>query len=106
GHHGIEGALRFGAAGRHRVGQDARRDLPRNAPLVLAPAARALLAAVADDGIPKAVGLLLIVRGDLERERFVMLEGGPPVEAETRDARDGEVDGQDISLLAGRIVTG
>jgi hypothetical protein len=33
--------------------------LPGDAPLVFAPAALALLAAIADDGVPVAVGLLL-----------------------------------------------
>src|SRR3546814_6262611 len=100
GHHGIKRALCFVAAGRQGVGQYARSDLPGNPPLVLAPAARALLAAVADDGIPIAVGLLLIVGGDLEREGFVMLERGTPVEAETRNARNGEFDRQHVALFA------
>ena len=64
------------------LGQHARRDLPGDAPLVFAPAALALLAAIADDGVPVAVGLLLIVSGDLEREGFVMLERGTAVEAD------------------------
>jgi tripartite-type tricarboxylate transporter receptor subunit TctC len=42
-HHRIERALCFRAAGRHRVGQHARRDLPGDAPFVLAPAAGAFL---------------------------------------------------------------
>jgi len=74
-HHRVECALCFIAAGRQRLGQHARRDLPGHAPLVLAPAARALLTAIADDGVPVAVGLLLIVGRDLEREGFVMHEG-------------------------------
>jgi uncharacterized protein YndB with AHSA1/START domain len=45
------------ATGRERLGQQARRDLPGDAPLVLAPAARALLAAIADYGVPIAVML-------------------------------------------------
>jgi hypothetical protein len=48
--------------------------LPRDAPLVFAPAALALLAAIADDGVPVAVGLLLIVGGDLERGGFTMFD--------------------------------
>src|SRR4249920_2113536 len=83
-HHRIERALCFIAAGRHRLGQHARRDLPGDAPLVLAPAARTLLAAIADDGVPVAVGLLLIVGGDLEREGFALLERGTSVETDTR----------------------
>src|ERR671931_111139 len=50
------------------------------------PSARALLAAIADDGVPVAVGLLLIVGGDLEREGLVMFERRPAIEAETGDA--------------------
>jgi hypothetical protein len=44
-HHRIKRPLCFIAAGGQRLGQHARRDLPGNAPLVFAPAARALLAA-------------------------------------------------------------
>jgi hypothetical protein len=40
----------------------------------------------ADDGVPVAVGLVLIVGGDLEREGFVMLERGTAVKADTRNA--------------------
>src|SRR5882724_7731888 len=61
GHHRTKRALCLIAAGRHRLGQHTRRDLPRNAPLVFAPAARALLAAISDDGVPIAIGLGLIV---------------------------------------------
>jgi hypothetical protein len=60
--------------------------LPGNAPLVFAPAALAFLPAIADDGVPVAVGLVLIVGSDLEREGFVMFERGAAVEADTRDA--------------------
>src|SRR5262249_37681148 len=72
----------------------------------LAPAARALLAAITDDCVPIAVGLFLIVGGDLKRERFVMLERGTTVEAKTGYAGDGEFDRQNVTLLARRIVTG
>src|SRR5688572_2201231 len=68
-HHRFERALRLGATDRQRVGEHARRDLPGDAPLVLAPAARALLASVTDNGVPVAVGFLLIVGSDLEGER-------------------------------------
>src|SRR5713101_7398996 len=73
-HHRIKRPLCFSAADLQRLDQHARRDLPGDAPLVLAPAALALLAIIANDGVPVAVGLLLIVGGDLEREGFVMLE--------------------------------
>jgi hypothetical protein len=85
-HHGIECALCFIAAGGHCLCQHARRNLPGDAPLVLAPAARTLLAPIADNGVPVAVGLLLIIGGDLKRESFVMLERGTAVEADTGDA--------------------
>src|SRR4051812_8670968 len=93
-------------ASREGLGQHARRDLPGNAPFVFAPAARALLAAIADDGVPVAVSLLLIVGGDLEGEGFVMLERGTAVEPDTGDARDREFDRQHVARLAGRVVTG
>src|SRR5579875_317439 len=49
-HHRLEGALGGGAVGvRHRVHQGARGDLPRQAVLVLAPAAGAFRTAVVDD---------------------------------------------------------
>jgi hypothetical protein len=35
------------------------------------------LATVIDNGVPVAVGLVLIVDGDLEREGFVMFERAP-----------------------------
>jgi hypothetical protein len=70
-HHRIKRALCFIVAGRHRVGQHTRRDLPRHTRLVFAPTTRALLAAVAHDGVPIAVGLGLIISGDLEPEGFV-----------------------------------
>lgn len=78
------------AAGGHRLGQHARRDLPRHAPLVLAPAAGAFSTAIANDRVPVTVGLRLILGGDLERERLALLEHVTAVEAETRDAADRE----------------
>lgn len=78
----------FIAAGRQCLCQHARRDLPGDAPLVLTPATRTLLASIADNGVPVAVGLPHIIGGDLKRESFVMLERGTSVEAETGDAGD------------------
>src|SRR6201993_111003 len=89
-----------------RPGRPARRDLPGNAPLFFAPAALAFLPAIADDGVPVAVGFVLIVGGDLERECFVMLERGTAVEADTRNAGNREFDHQRIARLAGWVVTG
>ena len=103
-HHRVERPLRLGSAGRERLGQCARRDLPREAPAVLAPAAGALLAAVADDGVPVAVGLFLIVGRDLEGKRLAVLEHRAAVQAEAGDAEDRELDGEDVALLAAREV--
>src|SRR5215471_14362183 len=60
-HHRRKCALRFIAAGSQCLGQHAWRDLPGDAPPVFAPAALALLATIADNGVPIAVGLLLVV---------------------------------------------
>jgi hypothetical protein len=66
----------------------------------------ALLSAAADNGIPVPVGLLLIIGGDLERERFVMLDREASVEAGTGNARNCKFDRQHVALFAGRVVTG
>ena len=102
-HHRLEGALGRGAI---RVGdgggEGAWRDLPRQAPFVLAPAAGAFLAAVADDRVPQAVGFGLVVGRHLEREGLAVLERRATVEAQAGDADDGELDRQDIALLCPR----
>src|SRR4029453_924640 len=105
-HHRIERALCSLAAGGEGLGKHAWRDLPGDAPLVFAPAARALLAAVAYNGVPIAVGLFLIVGGDLEREGFVVLEHRTAVEAETGYAGNREFDREHVARLAERVVTG
>src|SRR4029077_20678951 len=73
---------------------------------VFAPAARALLTAIADDGVPIAVCLGLIISGDLEREGLVVFEHGTAVEAYTRNAGNFEFNCQYISLLTGWVVAG
>ncbi len=84
-HHGVEHALgRRRVATHDRVGEGAWRDLPGETPFVLAPAAGALLATVADDRVPQAIGFGLVVGGDLEREGFVVGERGAPVESDAR----------------------
>src|SRR5215208_945795 len=85
-HHRIEGAFCFIAAGGNRLHQDPWRDLPGDSPSVLAPAARTLLAATAHDCVPIAVGLLLILSRDLERESLVMFERWAAVETDTGHA--------------------
>jgi ribosome biogenesis GTP-binding protein YsxC/EngB len=52
------------------------------------------------------VGLFLIVGRDLKREGFVVFERRPAVEAQTRDAANGEFDRQHIALFAGRKIAG
>src|SRR5690606_21485791 len=79
-HHRFERALgrrpiRAGIGGRQYAG----RDLPRQAPFVLAPAAFAFLAAVTDDRVPQAVRLGLVVGCDLERECLAMFERRSPI---------------------------
>src|SRR5580704_4125304 len=103
-HHRLEGALGLSSTGRQRVGQRARGDLPGEAPAVLAPTARAFLAAVADNRIPVAVRLRLIVRGDLEGKRLAVLERRAAVETEAGNAEDGELHRQHIAGLAARVV--
>ena len=78
-HHRIERALGLSAAGRKSIGQHARRDLPGDAPLVLALAAVARLAAIADDGVPVAVGLRLIVGRIWNEKASLCLKAGPPL---------------------------
>src|SRR6478672_7681662 len=80
-HHRFERPLRYLAVFGQRLGQDPRCDLPGQAPFVLAPATRALRAAVADDRVPITVSLRLIVGGDLKGERLAVLERVPAVEA-------------------------
>src|SRR5690606_41666891 len=69
---------------------------------LLAPAAGALLAAVADDGVPQAIGFRLVLRLHLERERLAVAERWASVEADARDPQHGELDRQHIALPAGR----
>jgi hypothetical protein len=107
-HHGIErplggGTVRTGEGPRQRY----RGNLPGDAPLVLAPAALALLAAIADDGVPVAIRLRLVFGRHLKRERFAMLEGRPAVQPQARDAQHGELYRQDAPFLArGKIPRG
>src|SRR5205823_878135 len=105
-HHRLEGTLCLTAASRKRVGERARGDLPGESPAVHAPAALTLLAAIADDRVPVAVRLFLIICGDLEGEGFAVLEFRAAVETETGNPQNGELDHQLIALLAARVVTG
>src|SRR4051794_37185853 len=90
-HHRLEGSPCLIAAGRERVGQNARGDLPGEAPAVLAPTALAFLSSIVDDRVPVTVRLFLIVRRDLKREGLAVPELRPAVETETGNAHDGEL---------------
>src|SRR5262249_16959883 len=72
---------------------------------VLAPTARTLLAAVADDRVPVAIRLFLVVGRDLEGERLGLLERRAAVEADTGNPYDGELHDELIAGLAARKVT-
>src|SRR4051812_23157080 len=85
-HHRVESALCLGSACLHRFHQNARGDLPGDAPFILAPAALAFLATIADDGVPVAVGLFLIFRRDLEGESLAVLDRRAAIQADAGDA--------------------
>src|SRR5919197_1594803 len=104
-HHRIEGALGNSRIGiRDRLRQGDRGNLPGQAPSVFTPAARTLLAAVADDRVPIAVRFGLVDGGDLKRERFVVFEGRTTVQPEARNAHHRKLDGQHITFLPRRKV--
>src|SRR3546814_6657568 len=103
--HGCEGAVGRGSVGAGEgLGQGAGSDLPRQALLVLAPAAGTLMAAVVVDRVPQAIGLGMVVGGDLERERLAVLERGASVQADAGDARPVVFDDKYVALLAGRKI--
>src|SRR5688572_6172392 len=105
-HHRVERALRGSGIGiGDRFRQDDRCDLPGHSPFVLAPAARALLATVADDRVPITIRFRLVGGCDLKRERFVVLERRSPVEAEARNAHHRKLDGQHVAFLPRRKVS-
>src|SRR5437879_559572 len=104
-HHRLEGTLCLTTASGKRVSQRARGDLPGEAPAVLAPTALTFLAAVADDRVPVAVRLFLIVRRDLEGKGLAVPELRAAVETEAGNAQNGELDRQHIALLAARVIT-
>src|SRR5436190_3538469 len=105
-HHRFEGALCLTASSRERLAQHARSDLPGEAPPVLAPTALTFVAAIADDRVPVAVRLFLIVGRDLEGKGLAVLERRAAVETETRNPQNGKLHRQHISLLAVRVVAG
>src|SRR5437879_1123304 len=59
---------------------------------------------IADDRVPVAVRLFLILRGDLEGKGLGVPERRAAVEAETGNAHNSELHREHIALLAARIV--
>ncbi len=96
----VESTLCLTAASRKRIVQHRRGDLPGEAPAILAPTARTFLAAVADDRVPVAIRLFLIVRRDLKGKGLGVRERRAGVETQTGNAHNGELHRQHIALLA------
>src|SRR5688500_3184012 len=103
-HHRLERPLGSGLAGvAQGIEQVARRDLPRVAPLVLAPDAGALLA-VPGDRIPIAIRFGLVLGHDHEADGLVGLEVGAAVEAQEGVTEESELNRQLLALMtAGKI---
>src|SRR5262249_9576482 len=102
GHHALRLLLvRVG----QELGQAARDDLPGEAEAVLQPAARAVLAALAEL-LPVVVDLVLAVEVDRERDGLVELEVGAAVQRDHALAVELEADGHREALLTrpGRAV--
>src|SRR5512141_1508276 len=104
-HHRIESTLGGGGIGiGYRSRQSQRRNLPGQAPFVLAPAAGTLFAAVADDGVPVTIRFGLVSGCDLKRECPVVLDLGSAIEPEAGNSHHGKFDRQHISFFPGRKV--
>src|SRR5213078_2052403 len=76
------------ATSRKRLGQRARSDLPGQATAILAPTALAFPAAIADNRVPVAVRLFLIVRRDLEGKGLAVLERRATIKTEAGNAQN------------------
>jgi hypothetical protein len=104
-HHRIERALgRSGIGTGDRFRQRDRRNLPGQSPFVRAPAARVLLAAIADDRVPVAIRFVLVSGGYLKRECPVVLDPRSAVEPEARYAHHRKLDREHIPFLPRRKV--
>src|SRR5512139_2869804 len=101
-HHRIESTLGGSGIGiGYRSRQSERRNLPGQAPFVLAPTADTLFATVADDGVPVTIGFGLVSGCDLKRERQVVLDLGAAVEPEAGNSHHGKLDRQHVSFFPG-----
>jgi hypothetical protein len=103
-HHRMEGAFGFSATGGYRVRQHVRRDLPGDSPPILAPAASALLAAIADDRIPIAIRFLLSIGCNLKGKRLGVCKLRPTIQTQTRNAKNCEFHREDFVFLAAGII--
>ena len=104
GQHRLHGALRLGGIGiGHQREQAFRHDLPRQAELVLHPAA---LLGFWNRGerCGQPVDLVLILAIDLKRERLVEGEVRPTVQTDELPSSERELDRQHVALLAARII--
>src|SRR3981081_1120260 len=81
-HHRLEGAFGYFATNRQGFAQNPWRNLPGDAPFVLAPAALTSLPTIADNGIPVAVCFFLLVGRDLEREGLAVIESGTALQTQ------------------------
>src|SRR5512133_814855 len=105
-HHRIERALGGRGIGiGYRSRQSQRRNLPRQAPFVLAPAAGILFTAVADDSVPVTIRFGLVIGCDLKRECPVVLDLWSAIEPEAGNSHHGKLDRQHIPFLTGRKVS-
>src|SRR5690625_3830046 len=75
-------------------------------PAILAPAAGALDAAICEDGIPVAIGLLLILGDDHEADRLVRREIRTAIQPDKAAPENGELDRQLAARLAAGDVAG
>ena len=89
-----------------RLQQHRRRDLPRDAPFVFAPTAGDCLPAVVHNGVPVAIGFLLVRGGNLEGKRICVRMACSAIEPHARDAEHGELHREHITLFASGVVSG
>src|SRR5690625_7365866 len=75
-------------------------------PAILAPAAGALDATICEDGIPVAIGLLLILGDDHEADRLVRREIRAAIQPDKAAPENGELDRQLAARLAAGEIAG
>src|SRR6185312_9543939 len=105
-HHRLECPFRLRRIGNigGQIEQTPGRNLPREAPSVLAPAAGAFLAAALDYRVPISVRLRLVFGHDDEADRLVGFEQRTSVQAQEPPSKHRELDGQLVALLPVRKI--